>query len=249
MFFFFILVIVIALVALFNFMSTKEDDSAAYVPPKISGNLPFPIQRKIKENQEEYDQKILKNPFNFNDWLSLHPGDENLGPYGEFLTTKKAITACKETTTYFKILNNIYLNTKHGSTEIDVIMIHETGIYVFESKNFSGWIYGGYKQKEWTQKLQHTQNHFYNPIWQNEGHISALKNVLGKELPYISLIVFSERCILKNVPNETANLIIVQRNRLERKLVHEINRREKSITIEQVDEMHEKLLKYANTEK
>lgn len=249
MFFFFILVIVIALVALFNFMSTKEDDSAAYVPPKISGNLPFPIQRKIKENQEEYDQKILKNPFNFNDWLSLHPGDENLGPYGEFLTTKKAITACKETITYFKILNNIYLNTKHGSTEIDVIMIHETGIYVFESKNFSGWIYGGYKQKEWTQKLQHTQNHFYNPIWQNEGHISALKNVLGKELPYISLIVFSERCILKNVPNETANLIIVQRNRLERKLVHEINRREKSITIEQVDEMHEKLLKYANTEK
>lgn len=248
MFFFFILVIVIALVALFNFMSTKEDDSAAYVPPKISGNLPFPIQRKIKENQEEYDQKILKNPFNFNDWLSLHPGDENLGPYGEFLTTKKAITACKETTTYFKILNNIYLNTKHGSTEIDVIMIHETGIYVFESKNFSGWIYGGYKQKEWTQKLQHTQNHFYNPIWQNEGHISALKNVLGKELPYISLIVFSERCILKNVPNETANLIIVQRNRLERKLVHEINRREKNITIEQVDEMYEKLLKYANIE-
>ena len=249
MFFFIILVVVIVLVALFNFMSTKEDDAPAYVPPKISGNLPFPIQRKIKENQEEYDQKILKNPFNFNDWLSLHPGDENLGPYGEFLTTKKAVTACKETTTYFKILNNIYLNTKHGSTEIDVIMIHETGIYVFESKNFSGWIYGGYKQKEWTQKLQHTQNHFYNPIWQNEGHISALKNVLGNELPYISLIVFSERCELKNVPNETANLIIVQRNRLERKLVNEINRQEKSITIEQVDEIYGKLLKYVNTEK
>ena len=131
MFFFIILVIIIVLVALFNFMSTKKDDAPAYVPPKISGNLPFPIQRKIKENQEEYDEKILKNPFNLNDWLSLHPGDENLGPYGEFLTTKKAITACKETTTYFKILNNIYLNTKPGSTEIDVIMIHETGIYVF----------------------------------------------------------------------------------------------------------------------
>ncbi|WP_290762520.1 nuclease-related domain-containing protein [Fibrobacter sp. UBA4297] len=246
MFFFIIVVIVIVLIALFNFMSTKEDDSAAYVPPKISGNLPFPIQRKIKENQEEYDQKILKNPFNFNDWLSLHPGDENLGPYGEFLTTKKAISACKETTTYFKILNNIYLNTKNGSTEIDVIMIHETGIYVFESKNFSGWIYGGYKQKEWTQKLQHTQNHFYNPIWQNKGHITALKSVLGNDLPYISIIVFSERCELKNVPNETANLIIIQRNRLERRLVHEINRREKSITIEQVDEMYSKLLKHVN---
>ena len=80
-------------------------------------------------------------------------------------------------TTYFKILNNLYLSTKNSSTEIDVVTIHETGIYVFESKNFSGWIYGGYKQKEWTQKLEHFQNHFYNPIWQNKGHISALKNV------------------------------------------------------------------------
>ena len=246
MFFFIIVVIVIVLIALFNFMSTKEDDSAAYVPPKISGNLPFPIQRKIKENQEEYDQKILKNPFNFNDWLSLHPGDENLGPYGEFLTTKKAISACKETSSYFKILNNIYLNKKNGSTEIDVLMIHETGIYVFESKNFSGWIYGGYKQKEWTQKLQHTQNHFYNPIWQNEGHISALKNVLGKELPYISLIVFGERCNLREVPDNDNNLIILKRYSLERKLINEFNHRNKEISIEQIDDIYEKLKTFAN---
>ena len=38
----------------------------------------------------------------------LHPGDENLGPYGEFLTTKKAITACKET--YKKL--QTYTNTE-----------------------------------------------------------------------------------------------------------------------------------------
>lgn len=247
MLFFIILVIIITLVVLFNYMCTKPNGAPAYVPPKLSGNLPFPIQRKINANQEEYDKKIQENPFNVNDWLCLHPGDENLGPYGEFLTTKKAITACKETTTYFKILNNLYINTKNGSTEIDVIMIHETGIYVFESKNFSGWIYGGYKQKEWTQKLEHFQNHFYNPIWQNKGHISALKNVLESKLPYISLIVFSERCELKNVPNDNANLIIIKRNLLERKLVNEINQREKCISLEQVDELHKKLRAYINT--
>jgi len=103
--------------------------------------------KKIKENQEEYDKKILASPFNVNDWLSIHPGNDKLGPYGEFLTTKKAVNACKETTTYFKILNNLYINTDKGSTEIDVLMIHETGIYVFESKIFSGQIYGEYKQK------------------------------------------------------------------------------------------------------
>ena len=249
MLFFIILVITITLIALFNYMSTKKNDAPAYVPPKISGNLPFPIQRKINANQEEYDKRIHENPFNMNDWLSIHPGAENLGPYGEFLTTKKTINACKETASYFKILNNLYLNTKNGSTEIDVVMIHETGIYVFESKNFSGWIYGGYKQKEWTQKIEHAQNHFYNPIWQNKGHISALKNVLGKNLPYISLIVFSERCELKNIPNGNANLIIIKRNLLEHKLVNEINQREKYISLEQVDEMYKKLQSYVNTEK
>ena len=244
---FIILIIVMILITLFNYMCTKSSGAPAYVPPKISGNLPFPIQRKINANQEEYDKIIHENPFNVNDWLCLHPGDENLGPYGEFLTFKKAVTACKETTTYFKILKNLNINTNHGSTEIDVVMIHETGIYVFESKNFSGWIYGGYKQKNWTQKLEHAQNHFYNPIWQNKGHISALKNVLGKDLTYISLIVFSERCELKNVPKDDTNLIIVKRNLLERRLVNEINQREKSITLEQVDEMFNKLQSYINT--
>ena len=50
MFFFIILVVVIVLVALFNFMSTKEDDSATYILQKLSINLPFPIQRKNKIN-------------------------------------------------------------------------------------------------------------------------------------------------------------------------------------------------------
>lgn len=249
MLFFIILVIVVTLITLFKYMCTMPNSVPAYVPPKLSGNLPFPIQRKIKENQEEYDKIIHQNPFNVNDWLCLHPGYENLGPYGEFLTTKKAVTACKETTTYFKILNNICLNTKNSSAEIDVVMIHETGIYVFESKNFSGWIYGGYKQKEWTQKIEHFQNHFYNPIWQNKGHIAALKSVLDNDLPYISIIVFSERCELKNVPKDNANLIIIKRNLLERKLVNEINQRDKCISLEQVDEMYKKIKTYANTEK
>ncbi|SOD17880.1 Nuclease-related domain-containing protein [Fibrobacter sp. UWB16] len=243
---FIIAIIIITLITLFNFMCAKPNDSAAYVPPKLSGNQPFPIQRKIKENQEEYDKKILASPFNVNDWLSIHPGNDKLGPYGEFLTTKKAVNACKETTTYFKILNNLYINTDKGSTEIDVLMIHETGIYVFESKNFSGQIYGEYKQKKWLQYLGNERNHFYNPIWQNEGHIDALKSVLGNELPYISIIVFSERCELKEIPDNKTDMIILNRYSLESKLVHEFNQRNKDITIEQVDEIYDRMKNFAN---
>ena len=243
---FFILVIIITLVILFNYMCKKPDDSAAYVPPKLSGNLPFPVQRKIKENQEEYDKKILESPFNMNDWFSIHPGNDRLGPYGEFLTAKKAINASKATTTYFKILNNLYVKSKNGSTEIDVLMIHETGIYVFESKNFSGQIYGEYKQKKWLQCLENERNHFYNPVWQNEGHIAALKNLLGEELPYISIIVFSERCELKEVPDNKTDMIILKRYSLERILISEFNRRNKSITLEKIDAIYEKLRHFSN---
>lgn len=44
---------------------------------------------------------------------------------------------------YKKFLFNCYVpKTDEKTTEIDVIMLHETGIYVFESKNYSGWIFG-----------------------------------------------------------------------------------------------------------
>jgi len=115
MLFFIILVIIITLVVLFNYMCTKSNGAPAYVPPKLSGNLPFPIQRKINANQEEYDKKIHENPFNVNDWLCLHPGDENLGPYGEFLTTKKAITACKETYKKLQTYTNTEKQHMHSS--------------------------------------------------------------------------------------------------------------------------------------
>lgn len=47
-----------------------------------------------------------------------------------------------------RILTNVYLPKGNGeTTEIDLIYIHETGIYVLESKNYSGWIFGDEKSK------------------------------------------------------------------------------------------------------
>ena len=42
-----------------------------------------------------------------------------------------------------KILRNLYIpyGNQEKTTEIDALMIYETGIYVFESKDYSGWIY------------------------------------------------------------------------------------------------------------
>ena len=103
-----------------------------------------------------------------------------------------------------KFLFNCYLPLGNGkTTEIDLIMIDSSGIYVFESKNYGGWIFGSENQKYWTQTLparRGSQKHqFYNPIFQNKLHVSCLQNCLNQSIPIYSVVVFSDRCTFKDV--------------------------------------------------
>ena len=43
------------------------------------------------------------------------------------------------------------------------------------------------------------KNRFYNPIKQNRTHIKWLQKYVGEDVPLFSIIVFSERCELKNL--------------------------------------------------
>ena len=57
---------------------------------------------------------------------------------------------------YKATLPNCYLPKGNGETaEVDLIFLHESGIYVFESKNYSGWIFGSENQKYWTRPALH----------------------------------------------------------------------------------------------
>ena len=65
------------------------------------------------------------------------------GNYGEFLT----FSYLEKLDILKKLLVNVYVTKDDGSTtEIDLIMICSAGIYVFESKNYSGWIFGNENQ-------------------------------------------------------------------------------------------------------
>ena len=104
------------------------------------------------------------------------------------------------------LLPNCYIPVgQKGTTEIDMIFLHESGLYVIESKNYSGWIFGNEEQDHWTQclrgKFHTTQKHsFYNPLRQNETHICALMELLKDDtVPYYSYVVFGNNCELKNV--------------------------------------------------
>lgn len=91
------------------------------------------------------------------------------------------------------VLRNIYVPKNNGETsEIDVVFITQKGIFVIESKNYSGWIFGDEKSAYWTAMLpDKSKNRFYNPIKQNSTHIKWLGQYLQNSVPLFSVIVFS----------------------------------------------------------
>ena len=149
---------------------------------------------------------------------------------------------------YRKIMKNIYVPYGNQTTEIDVLMIHETGIYVIESKNYSGWIFGSENQQQWTQMLNsYTKKRFYNPIWQNRTHIRALSNYINIDKSKIkSYIVFSDRCELKAIPTNTSECIITKIDLFLYAIYNDINNRKKIFTVEEVNQIEEKLKPITN---
>ena len=91
------------------------------------------------------------------------------------------------------VINDVIVATDDGNTsQIDHVLFARGGIFVIETKNYSGRIYGSDNQLQWTQVLAYgkTKNKFYNPVKQNQTHIYRLKEILGKQFPFISCVVF-----------------------------------------------------------
>ena len=90
------------------------------------------------------------------------------------------------------LLNDVMLPTGKGTTQIDHVLLSIYGIFVIETKNYKGWIYGGEYSEHWTQNIWGNKYKLYNPILQNQGHVKALRAYLGvRNFPFISVITFS----------------------------------------------------------
>jgi len=91
------------------------------------------------------------------------------------------------------ILSDIVLRATDGSTtQIDLIVLSENGIFVIEVKNYNGWIFGKENDKEWTQSFNETTKYtFQNPIRQNYKHVKAVQLLTGLDNDvFKSLVVF-----------------------------------------------------------
>ena len=130
--------------------------------------------------------------------------DDVHGKFGEAATSALVARAAFGDKRKHYILQNVFIPTHSGYTEIDTVLLHVTGIYVFETKNISGEIEGDLDMERWNQELGPRVHHtLYNPIRQNTGHMGALLRQLKVRLEsarIYSFVVFSDRCALRNVP-------------------------------------------------
>ena len=90
------------------------------------------------------------------------------------------------------VLNNFIFICDGKSVQIDHIVINKNGVFVIETKNYSGRIYGSDEQRHWTQVLAggKVKNKISNPVNQNASHIYKLGKILNNQIFMTSLVVF-----------------------------------------------------------
>ncbi|MDN3555529.1 nuclease-related domain-containing protein [Halomonas maura] len=100
--------------------------------------------------------------------------------------------------TYYQV-HNVTLPTPDGTTQIDHIFVSRFGIFVVETKNMKGWIFGSEKQAQWTQKVYRKSFRFQNPLRQNYKHAKALEAALDVPSDAIhSVVVFTGNSTFKS---------------------------------------------------
>jgi len=121
-------------------------------------------------------------------WSQLPSGKGFLGE----LLVRLIIGKTKEGKQY--VLNNYMVVDEDKSSQIDHIVIRKNGVFVIETKNYSGRIYGKENQHEWTQVLKYgkVKNKIYNPIKQNATHIYRIKKLIDEDVKIKSLVVFTQ---------------------------------------------------------
>lgn len=92
----------------------------------------------------------------------------------------------------YKIFDDITLPSSFGPTQIDHIVVSRYGIFVIETKNYTGWIFGDARSRQWTQVIFKEKNRFMNPLRQNYKHTKAVESFFSLGPQYVhSVVVFA----------------------------------------------------------
>ena len=108
----------------------------------------------------------------------------------------------------YHAIHDVTLPTPDGTTQIDHIFVSRFGIFVVETKNMKGWIFGGEYQAQWTQKIYRKTIRFQNPLRQNYKHVKALESVLDVPPETIhSVVVFAGNSTFKTPMPDNVTMV------------------------------------------
>lgn len=155
-----------------------------------------------------------------------------IGRRGEVMVALRLMFLCRNR---YKVINDVLLKTPWGSSQIDHVIVSLYGIFVLETKTYEGTIYGGDNSEKWTQFFKKRKYELINPVKQNASHIKTLKALVNKDVPYHSLIVFSNKT---NVKSNAENALITDC----RNIVSEIKKiKDECLTVDQMEEIYDKI--------
>lgn len=97
-------------------------------------------------------------------------------------------------------IHNVIIPTRAGTTQIDHLIVSAHGLFIVETKNLKGWIFGSYNQRRWTQVIFGYKYYFQNPIHQTFRQKKALATYLEiNELLINTVVYFNGRCRFKTL--------------------------------------------------
>ncbi|MBO5546337.1 MAG: NERD domain-containing protein [Bacteroidales bacterium] len=158
-------------------------------------------ERFRKKNREaQFSGSAVKEKKGF--WASVFSSNrstwaERIGDNGErTVSSYLADLECDD----YQVFNDLLLRDGNYTTQIDHIILSRYGVFVIETKNVHGKVYGSGNAEFWKQYLPDwgykrygtTQEHqLRNPLWQNAGHIKSLRRlVFDNDIPIHGIVVF-----------------------------------------------------------
>lgn len=99
----------------------------------------------------------------------------------------------------YRVINDLMVKNGGYTSQSDHVVVSPYGIFVIETKYYKGWILGGENSEYWTKNVYGKKYELRNPIWQNEGHIKALRRALADKgsLPFVNIVAFSSQARIK----------------------------------------------------
>ena len=121
----------------------------------------------------------------------------------------------------YRRFHDVIIPSDNGTTQVDHVLVSPFGLFIVETKNLKGWIYGSESQPKWTQVVYKNKYSFQNPLKQTYRQ----KKVLSKFLD------LNENGLCDNCPGQPG-----YNNNLPSEF--DFNNPEKDIYLEDGDRIH-----------